>query len=590
MHRWRLLLALVGLSLVAVTVAHAQSSPPPRVPATPRDLFLPGTQPHQLVDSITAPQQCFLCHAGYATQTGQPHNTETWVAWQGSMMAQAGRDPLFFAALDIANADVDGGGEFCLRCHMPAGWLEGRSAAPDGSAMTADDQEGISCAVCHRMVDLFPAPENPARDTAVYATLTAPVTVIGSGSIIFDPADYRRGPRNVVADLGLDPHLPMGAQDTQISPYHRESAFCGSCHDIDNPLFSWDEATQSYQPNPYDTPGEPGTLFAIERTYSEWEQSAFNSPQGIYLPQFGGNDHTVSSCQDCHMPKITGSGGSMFGNHVVRNDLATHDLTGANTWVPTLIPQLPEYAELFAQEPGRLDALDAGVERARTMLQNAAVLDVYRNGSRLVVTVTNQTGHKLPSGYLEGRRMWLQVRGYDAANNLIYASGAYDAATGELTHDPELKVYEAHQGLTADWAAQVGLPAGPSFHFILNNAMLFDNRIPPIGYRFAAFEAVQAAPVTDGRPDPGRYADGQFWDTTVYTLPEGVARGEVRLLYQVASREYIEFLRDNNPNPGQNRGDVMFALWAANGRSGPELMAQKSFGLNTSRAFLPTIR
>ena len=42
------------------------------------------------------------------------------------MMAQAGRDPLFWAALDVANNDVPGIGDFCLRCHSPAGWLDGR--------------------------------------------------------------------------------------------------------------------------------------------------------------------------------------------------------------------------------------------------------------------------------------------------------------------------------------------------------------------------------------------------------------------------------------------------------------------------------
>jgi hypothetical protein len=280
----------------------------------------------------------------------------------------------------------------------------------------------------------------------------------------------------------------------------------------------------------------------------------------------------------------------MFGNYVVRDDMASHDLTGANTWVPTLIPQHPEFAELFQREPGRLRALEYGVERARAMLQSAAVLDVYRNGDQLVVTVTNQSGHKLPSGYLEGRRMWLQVAGYDADDNLIYSSGAYDVATGELGDDPALKLYEAQQGLTAEWAQQVGLEPGHSFHFMLNNMTVFDNRIPPMGYSFDAFNAVQAAPVTDGQPDPDRYADGQFWDTTVYTLPDGVVRGEVRLLHQIASKEYIEFLRDNNPNPGQNNGEIMYDLWEANGRSTPEIMAQKSFGENTARAFLPTIR
>ena len=44
------------------------------------------------------------------------------------MMAQSGRDPLMWAALAVANQDAPNSGETCLRCHLPKGWLEGRSA------------------------------------------------------------------------------------------------------------------------------------------------------------------------------------------------------------------------------------------------------------------------------------------------------------------------------------------------------------------------------------------------------------------------------------------------------------------------------
>ena len=33
------------------------------------------------------------------------------------MMSQAGRDPLMWAALYIANIDAPQSGEYCLRCH-----------------------------------------------------------------------------------------------------------------------------------------------------------------------------------------------------------------------------------------------------------------------------------------------------------------------------------------------------------------------------------------------------------------------------------------------------------------------------------------
>jgi hypothetical protein len=591
--------------------AAVQFAPPPNHPAlspngtaptptlsttTMLDFFQPGTQPNHITDTIDSPESCINCHAGYSSQVDQPSENEPWTGWAGSMMAQSGRDPVFYAALDIANADAAFAGEFCLRCHLPKGWLEGRSTTTDGSAMTAVDQEGIQCEVCHRLVDPVTSDENPDRDLTVLAAITSPVTIPGNASLIVDTADYRRGPFDIVADNGFDPHkLAAAALDTLESPYHRDAALCGSCHDISNPLLTWDEPSQSYILNDVNQPfTDTSAMFPVERTYSEWLLSDFNTPQGVALPQFGGNKSSVSTCQDCHMRDVTGVGGAFFGNasnSPVRDDLPLHDLTGANNWVPQIIPQHPAFSATFSTEPyavERLAALNAGIDRATAMLQNAAELDVALTGTQLMVTVTNNSGHKLPTGYIEGRRMWLQVVAYDADGTLIYSSGAYDAATGVLTEDVDLQLYEAKHGISADLAAQLGVPAGESFHFILNNEILHDNRIPPRGYEFAAFAAAGAAPYTNGSPDPTRYADGQYWDTVSYTLPAEPEVVIVRLLHQVASQEYVEFLRDESPffgDPGSN-GQILYDLWEDNGRSQPTAMAQQTIGLETYLPFL----
>jgi hypothetical protein len=292
---------------------------------------------------------------------------------------------------------------------------------------------------------------------------------------------------------------------------------------------------------------------------------------------------------------VTGVGGSYFGDPSgmpVRDDLPLHDLTGANTWVPQLIPLHPVFSATFQAEPERVEALNLGIERARYMLQNAAVVTAVLapTANELTVRVTNNSGHKLPTGYVEGRRMWLQVEGYDAGGNLVYASGAYDPVTGVLTEDVDIQIYESKHGLTPDLAAQLGLPAGESFHFALNNIIVKDNRIPPRGYDYAAFTAVGAEPRTNGLPDPARYADGQYWDEVVYTLPEGVVYGRVRLLYQTSSKEYIEFLRDNNPNAGDpnNNGQILYDLWQITGRSTPEVMADVAFG-GQNVVYLPAV-
>lgn len=116
------------------------------VPTTLQDFFLPGSQPNQ---SGTFTASC-SCHDGYNT------NVEPAFNWRGSMMAQAARDPLFLAAMTIANQDAEYVGDLCIRCHAPVGWLEGRSLPTDGSSLIAKDREGVQCEFCHRMVKPFP--------------------------------------------------------------------------------------------------------------------------------------------------------------------------------------------------------------------------------------------------------------------------------------------------------------------------------------------------------------------------------------------------------------------------------------------------
>jgi hypothetical protein len=128
---------------------------------------------------------------------------------------------------------------------------------------------------------------------------------------------------------------------------------------------------------------------------------------------------------------------------------------------------------------------------------------------------------------------------------------------------------------------------GESFHFALNNMVVKDNRIPPRGFTNANFEAVQAAPVGYS------YADGAFSDVTTYSVPEETYRIEVKLLYQTTSKEYIEFLRDNNVT--DTKGQVLYDLWVANGKSSPVVMREiefftSSLGIANSELLANTIR
>jgi hypothetical protein len=199
----------------------------------------------------------------------------------------------------------------------------------------------------------------------------------------------------------------------------------------------------------------------------------------------------------------------------------------------------------------------------------------------VTVRVVNQTAHKLPSGYPEGRRVWLHLEAFDAADELVFASGEYDSDTGVLTHDEQSVVYEIHGGLSPGLAAALGMPAGPSFHFVLNDTVYHDNRIPPRGFTNAAFLAIQSPPVAHG------YADGQYWDDVAYELPNTAKSVRVRLYYQSTSKEYVEFLRDENVT--NTMGQQLYDAWVTHGRSTPVLMAEATADVNVLTAAPPSV-
>jgi hypothetical protein len=140
-----------------------------------------------------------------------------------------------------------------------------------------------------------------------------------------------------------------------------------------------------------------------------------------------------------------------------------------------------------------------------------------------------------------------------------------------LTRDVQAKIYEVHPGLETNLALALGLTPGPSLHFVLNNRTYEDNRIPPRGFTNANFASFGGAPV--GHP----YADGQYWDDTLYTLPAGATRAEVKLYYQSTSKEFVEFLRDENRTT--HHGQMMYELWATNGMCPPTLVGEKTWYL-----------
>jgi hypothetical protein len=537
------------------------AEPPGTVPTTLRDLEMPGTQPLEGA-MLDDPAGCATCHGNYNA------NVEPWFNWRGSMMGNTMRDPLFLATLVIAEQDAPSAGDLCLRCHTPGGWEAGRSVDTSGGMINTVDRTGVQCDFCHRIVDRdYVEGVSPSEDLAVLAELDTIPLQYGNGQFINDPDPIRRGPR---ADADASHQFLE-------SPIHRSSNLCATCHDVSSPVLL-QVAAGDYVPTLFDEPHpnmEIRYMFPVERTFSEWSQSEY-ATTGVYAPQFAGakTDGIVSTCQDCHMHDVSGKACNQ-GGAPTRSDLALHDLTGGNTFVPNIIE------DFF---PGENDAaaFTAGIARARYMLQHAARIETTPNsGSGFTVRIYNDTGHKLPSGYPEGRRIWINVKAYDGLDQLVFESGAYDLVTAELHHDSQLKIYEIHPGTSPGLAAALGAPgaAGPGFHFVLSDTVFYDDRIPPRGFTNTAFEAIQSPPVGY------TYADGQYWDDTDYHLPPEAETATVTLYYQSTSKEYITFLKEENHT--NSLGDELYDAWVAQGMSPPEVMAETTVVVNSGTVGLP---
>lgn len=489
------------------------------------EVFLPGTQPNEGGIEFGKNAQCILCHSKTKNGTADPY-----FSWQGGMMAHAARDPVFRAALAVANQDIKGVGEYCIRCHSPRGWLEGRSSPSDASLLNREDLHGVSCDVCHHLVDPLSA------EAKKLAKEVPPGR--GNAMMVADPENVVRGPYDV--SRGAMPHRVLK------SPFHASSELCGTCHNVSNPTLAGDVKTQP-----------PHAYGHIERTYSEWALSDFAKKESL------------QTCQSCHFPRIPEGGQASRYGDLHRDYFVRHDGVGGSTWVQDAI------LEIWGTKDIDREAIEVGKLRARALLKTAAALALTVADGKARLTITNLTGHKLPTGYPEGRRMWVNVRFLDQSGKVLDEPGRYaekaDTLAGKSVTVPTLlnpsstRVYEYLPGISPSQGRNYGKPPGPSFHFILNDTIAKDNRIPPRGFRRDAFEQHHCDPVG------ASYKDGQHWDEMEFATPPGTQTVEVRLMYQSVSWEYLKFLVEENRTDSWGRD--LYEAWEKTGKCPPEEIA-----------------
>ena len=526
-------------------IAEAQAFPPPY---------------HDHWEQEDSPAQCKTCHQRIFDE------------WNGSMMSNAWRDPVWRAAFLALARSTSANGEcatpqppdgtrkathnpfanngecsstfnlgtqkytvsrpgslldfFCSRCHMPTDYVDNvplknvkfdsnthlESAAGDpnfnptsdnGTGLafaklesqyrnTESGKSGIICAVCHTFVETRDTPfhnyersegqYNPAPGRGSRTELLAENQQdmfqlpdptkrnlgysIGAGSFRLSPHAIgfpeRFGP--LAANTPPEPidfhnstifgrNMPYQSMDAaKHAGYYQamtvRSEMCGACHDVTNALPIKNAL------------GKWVGGFPIERTYTEWANSAYADRPG----NKNFNPHFKRDCQSCHMQQDYGQPGTAQtlyrdGNplppsvdHVASDGgtlhpFFTHHFVGGNAYVPEIIgkdldqtgntspyPELSTFSFSSADEKSlysravwmhteRRGAYSQQTRLAWDRLRHVLTLNLSgpeaataSTNVPISITIANTgSGHKFPTGFPEGRIAWLAIHAYDLA-------------------------------------------------------------------------------------------------------------------------------------------------------------------------------
>ncbi|MBM4292060.1 MAG: hypothetical protein FJ138_11960 [Deltaproteobacteria bacterium] len=494
---------------------------------------------------FTTSPACALCHSNSprATAMRDPAGEELgpFNLWQGSAMANASRDPFWWAQVSAEVAAAPGAQEQiegeCVRCHAPMlsevaratasreGKMSDLKARTDPAAVGLD---GVACTTCHQIL-----PSN----------LRTPESFSGGFEIGTERKIF--GPHRDPATAPMVNHVRY---TPTYADHVRESALCATCHTLLRAL----------------PPEQGGGVFAEQTPYLEWRNSVYNNEHNSPAPE-------AAACQDCHMPTYDDQGAPLRtriarsppgGDFLIdpREPFGQHTFVGANTVLPQILK-----AERATLKPQATDeAFDLITDLARDRLASSALVqvrDLRVEGAqaRFTVALTSFAGHKVPTGY-PARRAWLKVEVLGEGDAPLFVSGAHDArgrilnaAGAPLDAEKAGAPFEPHHAvITSDAQVQIyeavmGDAAGaPTVMLTQATGWLKDNRLLPKGYSPAHVDAPSTRPVgVEGDEDFVGGGDAVRYEVPV---PAGARVTAVRatLLYQALGARYMRglFLHD----------------------------------------------
>ncbi len=332
------------------------------------------------------------CHPTIAREwLGSPHR---WSAQNEFYRKAAGR------LIEAGRMDQ---ALFCANCHDPERALSGTLAADYATGVPTQGSDGVSCLICHSMVEAHGTPGNGEPGNGLF-------TVAVSEPIHSNQGDAFRD----AVDLDLRRHF----REFAVDGFVQDRLLCESCHRT-----------------------ELGPDHGLADLHVVQDQVSSSRTRGEDQPQ----------CQECHLPRraqrLDSYSHSMAGINadlalyatepdptalplLAANSTKARFLAGLGAYVPiedpswpTSPPPAPAEDETIASPGSR--ALGFRVETER-LTHSAVDLIAHTWNARI--------GHDFPSGPLDLQEIWLELQLTDATGAVLVHWGAL-APDGAVT-DP----------------------------------------------------------------------------------------------------------------------------------------------------------
>ena len=404
---------------------------------------------------------CNNCHSNLLDEEGQDITFAT--LWRSSMMANSAKDPLWLAKVEsevLRTPSIQAAIEDkCSICHMP---MANTQAKRDGTAVAifgdgfinpgnglhVAAMDGISCSLCHQIGS--EGLGDPKTFSGHYPIDTATMR----GRLI-----YGRYPDPSV--------MRMAGYDAAYGLHMGDSDSCATCHTLYTTAYDKDGNVK-------------GGPFPEQVPFLEWQNSSFSQGE-------------VISCQDCHLPPVTGAVPIARGRWApLRTDFGRHYFDGSNAFILEMLRDNGNELEVAASTK----QFNQAIRRTEDQLAQGTALitvvntDVSDTTLTVDLLVQNLTGHKFPTG-IPIRRSWIHLTAVDGAGQTIFESGA-PLADGRISGndaDEDLATYEPHyreitapdqvqiyETVLADWNGDV------TYTLLRATDFAKDNRLLPAGF------------------------------------------------------------------------------------------------------------